>query len=825
MIRHYLENDSQVRVRNKAGDSFTYIIKGIAKRGNFGASCLCYQAFKEESPNSYKTVLLKEFYPSAAGGREIRREPEGRLLFPENEELNIRRENFEKGVGCMREFVRDANIKEYICAETDIEVLYGNGTVYCENKFVPAFFSWREAGDDKTVKMDELIQTAMGTIRFLRCLHTKGRAYMDLKPEDVLIPEREMGEMDFERPLFYDFNSILELNKEYKMKDIQIRTTEKYQPDDFAGDLDEEREVSLRTENMMYGKVLEDLAGKKAQTVSESVMETMKTLIEHLKHPEKDAMTETEIEERLENIRNQICDEEYEKEYKQLPGKIKKYRFFRRVFMMLAIAAYAGMAFLMSYMYICADRMKQIANRHQILSPAETAAALLAVTVALTALKVLNWRIAERIANTTVSVKYYHSDIRTGEYNTFRHGFRKKTTFQDKSVSNQRRQKRRRILWSVLFAGIVTGLLFSIKLKSFPVFLAWGFVFLIWFTYADFLPAEAEFYQDFVSAEKNQKGGRVSAKRGKALFYMKEYLEADRSFDRNKELYTQNNRDLMRLKETVWKNCFAEERREKGISFSKLRAFFQYELRWKLVTEGQKNRLDLQYAPLQIRHIYKMAFDRLRNKQMIMLIVVTLITALAIALDFIAFTGTWITYFKLPKEVYSWLTMFCILGASAVSIFQVACSMQSELLVSELSYKSRYVIDSALNDELVKDIAAGFILPVDVARGTWQYEGYINTMMNQRERRKLKMAEQAFNRPLFHHTEFTNRSRLALTVWLIFGCMLAVLWQIGAYGAVPWVLVFMSLFHLVFRKFVLPKWGEKALVKEIEDVIKEKSGQ
>ncbi len=822
MIRYYLEKGSEVKVSNQSGDSFTYLIKGIMDRGDLGAGCLCYQANRIEPRDLPKTVLLKEFYPVDAGGQEIIREKDGKLRFPQNEELQARKDNFKKGIVCMEELVSDSRTREYICADEGIEVLYGNGTIYCENRFVTRFFSWLEAGNDKEVKMDELLQVAIGTIRFLRQLHAKGLAYMDLKPDDVLVPEREMGQMDFEKPLFYDFNSILNLNKRYRIRDIQIRTTEKYKADDFTGDLDEECEVNLRTENMTYGKVLEKLVCQKSQMVSEDVMEKLRFLIEHLKHPESDAVPETEVEERLGNIKEQIRDEEYEKEYRELPGKIRKYQFLRWMVMLITIMGYSGMAVVMSYMYLHTDRVEQMISGTCIRSSAAIALVLTASTLVLTALKILNWRVSERIANTKVSINYYHSAIRTGEYNTFRHGFRRKTTFQDKSESNQRRQRRRRILWVILFLGLVMGLVLSVAMKSFPVFLAWGFAVLLWFTYADFLPAQADFYRSFLLSEKNLKNKQVSVREGKALFYRKEYLEAEHSFDRSKDFYTKNNRDLRRMRKNVCRACFEDERRESAGLFLRLRAFFHHELRWKLVKEGMKKVPDLKYASLQIRHIYKMAFDRLRNRQLVVIIVVTLITLLAIVLDFIAFTDTWKDYIGLPEAVYRWLTLFCILGASITSIYQVAHSLQAEMLVSELSYKSRYVIDTALNEELVKDIAARCILPVDIARGTWQYEGYINTAAKQRERRRLRMSEPVFNRPLFHHMEYTNRSRLALTVWMTFGILLALLWQAGMFWIVPVLLTFTVLFHLVFRNFVLPEWGKQRLMRDIEAVLKEK---
>ncbi|MFR5485159.1 MAG: hypothetical protein ACLTHX_12965 [Blautia massiliensis (ex Durand et al. 2017)] len=57
------------------------------------------------------------------------------------------------------------------------------------------------------------------------------------------------------------------------------------------------------------------------------------------------------------------------------------------------------------------------------------------------------------------------------------------------------------------------------------------------------------------------------------------------------------------------------------------------------------------------------------------------------------------------------------------------------MLVAEVSYKSRYIVDSGLNDELIKDIAAGFVKPVDLARGVHQYTAYRLT----REDKKFAM--------------------------------------------------------------------------------------
>lgn len=83
------------------------------------------------------------------------------------------------------------------------------------------------------------------------------------------------------------------------------------------------------------------------------------------------------------------------------------------------------------------------------------------------------------------------------------------------------------------------------------------------------------------------------------------------------------------------------------------------------------------------------------------------------------------------------------------------------------------------------------------------------------------MYELPYNRPLFHHREITNRSRLAITVWLIFGIVFAiVILQMKLYVLTSVLLGITAVIHYLLQKYFLPVLGKKKLIAEIEQLNK-----
>lgn len=826
MNRIPLKNDHLLNLKNKSGMIFQYKIRGMLKEGMKGSSCLCYIAEKMQPSSVCKIIILKEFYPDDVPS-QISRMEDGTLIMHREKDkyLSRRWTEFERGTWYLNKFANLISTRPFICADSDIEILIGNGTIYCENQFYNGSSSWKEFRDSKYSKMDDMIQTAIGTIRFLRQLHLEKTAYVDLKPEDILIPVAENREMDFQNPLFYDFNSALAINQKYKP--WEITCTDEYKAAGFAvkpGEgINKELEVNLDTENCTYAKVFEYQIEKKVQTISSEVQDKMFHFIDELKGKGERALTEIETEKELLKIRDQIRDDECDREYRNLPNRIKNFNLFRWIILIITISSYILMGFIMSYMCLHSKMIQEVIEKNERITITGIVIFLFIITLGINGLKLLNSLIGGRIANTAVSVKYYHTDIRTGEYNTFRYWTRKKTTFQDTSENNIKRQQSRRILWVLLAVGIMGSFGVSIYCESFPVFLAIGFIILIVFMLADCIPTHKEYFKNYAKLRNLPFSGEIDGRKGMALFYCNEYLNANHSFDLKNDYYAHNNRNVFLMRKRVMESCYSHKSSLSVGVFEKIRALYDYEHRILLATKWKEKDSNLKFSPLQIRHIYKMAFDRLRNQQLIINLVVLVVTLFAVFLDFMTYTGKLVTYFKIPDQAYFWITVLTIIGVCATSVFQVLHSVQYEKLVAEMSYKLRYIIDEALNNELAKDIAANFIIPIDIARGTYQYCGYITTEMNSRKRRKLMNEEHDYNRPLFHHRELANRQRLFMIVWLGFGILFSIIcWHMGVYWMFFVLFPVAVIVNLLFRKYFLPVFEKKQLIADIEALLDEK---
>lgn len=145
----------------------------------------------------------------------------------------------------------------------------------------------------------------------------------------------------------------------------------------------------------------------------------------------------------------------------------------------------------------------------------------------------------------------------------------------------------------------------------------------------------------------------------------------------------------------------------------------------RIYLEGEEK--NLKFSPLEIKHIYKMCFDRIQNIQNILTFVVFILTIVAIAMGITYYMNFALDYFRIERKYYLIITFVFLITPTIMSCIQILYSLKNEMAMATASYKSRYVIENALNDELVKDIATNFIKPVDMARGIYQYTFYMLT--------------------------------------------------------------------------------------------------
>ena len=140
-----LRNGTKLYLNNDEGKKSSYTILYLLKTGEQGTSCLCYLAEKE-TDNRTSQVILKEFYPEIdLPGEAIKRTEGVSLCCPEirRTEWNRQKERFISGIQFMKKLYDCEETRKYICVEEKVEVLYGYGTVYCENECIKESVSWK----------------------------------------------------------------------------------------------------------------------------------------------------------------------------------------------------------------------------------------------------------------------------------------------------------------------------------------------------------------------------------------------------------------------------------------------------------------------------------------------------------------------------------------------------------------------------------------------------------------------------------------------------------------------------------------------------------
>ena len=324
---------------------FSYLIEEVFTNGFKGKSCICYKA---KRMTDGEIVLLKELYPlsDAQDHIKIERDSNSYSLSHASRYDSVwerMKDKFEKGISYLHLFKNDRNTESFICAEKNIETLYGYGTIYCENKFIGSAVSWEEDIKRNAIKVDEILQTALGVHKFLHLCHEKELAYVDLKASDILLPKSRIGSVENDRPLFYDFNSMLQMG-EYTVASKAVDGTDKYMPTSFKGPLldDDILKVGLGSEQYTYGAVVKEIIDKKWNSLSDAIQNKMSRFLGNLMDENGENMSEEEIENTLKELRTEVQDNEYEQEYKKLPIRTRKFHIFHFLIVLISLVLHIG---------------------------------------------------------------------------------------------------------------------------------------------------------------------------------------------------------------------------------------------------------------------------------------------------------------------------------------------------------------------------------------------------------------------------------------------------------------------------------------------------
>ncbi len=178
---------------DKFNKIYEYIIKEIT---GFGASCIVYEAYYNDSLGIKHLVRLKEFYPVHMG---INRDEDLNLVIKEDyiqkfeEEGNLFVDAYKKNVMFQMDLDTlnsTGNVQNF---------LYGNNTMY----MVVNYNNGTSYDKIKVESLHDIFQIGLALAKTIKSYHKNGYLHLDIKPENILkLPETN------EMVILFDFGSI-----------------------------------------------------------------------------------------------------------------------------------------------------------------------------------------------------------------------------------------------------------------------------------------------------------------------------------------------------------------------------------------------------------------------------------------------------------------------------------------------------------------------------------------------------------------------------------------------------------------------------------------
>ncbi len=871
MERVAIKENSILVLHDYSGNKLTYTIhKTIGN--NTGSHVIAYLAERNNH-----LVVLKEFYPIRTDSTiTITRNNENLLDYRNNgsiyrlnrgiinnsvlTDIEMKYKNFGESSERMYEYYIDSELQAYVCADffTVFHLLCDNNgnEIYCENAFFSNSCSLFDAAEDMHYSQYNMLQAMQSCMLFLKKLHDKGYLLIDFKPEDVLIPADNdyQKNLCFNKVLFYDFGSVKRIGEECCISELQ--TTNDYSTDAYSESADNFRQIKLSVscENKTYSNVFKKIYDKKKKRDSfykhDVLNDEIDVFISDVFRMEENDEN-GEAERRLNNILSK-CRSDDEKYNKENRDKMNK-RFRPTLVCLLIISIILYLITGYNMILLCTKNADMSLNNQMGLNRIIVISTGF-ILISLFGIKVLISRISSRIARTIVCCDYYednedhYRDIldRNGRpvYKENLDSFslryddtmsfsdkvrfwingRKNSAFVDYSPNNKERQGLRHVMWIVLFGMILGGFFISVKANSFPLFFALGFLSIILFMYIDVYEPTKYFFKACI--DKPTKRHRLN----RAKYYRNEYIGNNHSFELNDEYYKQSDgdktlyRNILTIKDDLNSRICIEKKRKYKDKLEEYKKYIK-----------QNQYVNLGIPEFHMWHIYKMTFDRLSNRKLIINGSILALTISTLILDCYAFFGKNNSYLRTPSKAYVIITSIVIIITFGFSVWQIVNAMETELSIAEMSYKSRYLANNALNDFLVFDISLGVVSELDIIRGINQAEGSIHTRntVNQlrsdiisleriyressqrikrhrakieKEKKKqiLTSYEDVLNKRLLHHEVIGNRRRVTLTIWMGFGILFSLIsWNEKLFWTAPIFIVFCGLLNVLINKCFL----------------------
>lgn len=845
-----------------------YKIKEIISKD--GKNCVCYKAERYMNNGITRIVILKEFYPKY-GSTMYERTEEGTLIYNADDSNiceSIKR--YRESIKAVQNFIQDESNEEilkYMCIDRDYRPLFAlseaiNGSVYCENTFYGTDY-WLKQKDDEEVSLSQVLQTSTGVMEFLKLLHKNGReiAYVDIKPGDILLRRNENGIINYGEVAFFDFDSNRKFG-EYLKSEIMDNVT--YPPRYFQ-DEEEKIKIGRSSENCTFSEVMKIMIEEKKKTeqgeiVGENDKILRRELDEYLAYTKENGMSQRNEGDVCDFLQEKIKEIEKDEIENKAQKEKKMFKLVWKGWLSLLIPLYLAF-WTVAYKTLIIVDANDTFYKYM--------ASLMVLFVLIICNIVIISYCAKVYSHAAVSSKYYEKrdsksrSIRDKDYNAFRIGRNRwRTTFQDHGVLHRAQQRLRYVAWILLLVGIpIGGTVISIKLRILPIFFVVGILMIMVFMWVDYCLAVRRDLKTYYKYAKNTLDVNFSGHDEfvkkycsarsfldnpifkkeiyrKALFYGEEYMDSHsegRPFDIKGSFYENKDRNVPirnvgKLKLWILNKFFDEE------LYDSIPGKWYYDKRISYIEEMRKKSNAVIFTiPLFSKHVYKMAFDRVKNEQLILNFVFFVLTCLGIC--FVGMHGlgeNGMSASYLPESRYVLITMILLIITGIINIFRAFQSVSYESVAEELAYKSNFANVESLDELLSEDIVAGYVQTVDICRGITRYHGSIigdvynenpdtrDKRINQYEeaRRGRMINNRRVYRPLLHHREYGHRRHLIIMVWCSFLILFSLLvWYMGLYWTFFPLLILAIAIHIVWRQWILPNIGKKKLIKAIEHII------
>ena len=854
-----LHKNDVIRLSDPEGVQIEYTILEALGRKR-GSTSVAYKAVRDDG----QTVVLKEFFPDEKACKACRDQGSNVIAFSGDKgTVDDFYHSFRRSAEKLQEYAEDSALREYIAVneETKLGLLRdpAGQAYYYENAYHASAISLDEAARSAEFSIFNILQAMTGTFRFLKALHKKGDVLVDLKPEDILITSDNPyhNNLNFRRLGFFDFGSVGEVGERVSSDDVEF--TKAYG----GGVYDVVEEdgnigLSVEKENQVFANVCSKLYRWKAKNrrmpagIPDGFNELLALLREATDNDESG-----EIEKTLTTL-TETCRTEDEKNGEMNRQKMEKtFRPMRRILLITSVLLYSVLA--IGMVWLCM-RFKQTGGSGLSgLGDGMIAAILLFLILCITGMKLMVSRTSSRIARPAVCSDYYtrimdrngdavyykdldHFNLTYKKTMTLWKKFlfwingRRKSTYIDDSLNNLERQHLRWVLWVVLFLQLAFCLGISIRLNSLPLLFVFGLPCIILFMYADVFWPTLSFYRHCI--DEPTKKHRIN----RAKHYLAEYLESSENgnepFNIAGPYYKEHYRNMFTIRQQL--TDLVKTKAKTGKYVDRQKAYEEF------LRDG--SRVDLDFPKLHMLHIYKMAFDRRRNNLLFCNIPVFLLTILALFLAVFSSAKWFRSYAEIPDDLYPWITGSLGILVCVFSVMQILNAGEEELLVAELSYKSRFMEPEALRDFLVFDIVTGVVQPVDVIRGINQAEGAVYTAIKekylselqsledrsgkgkshsdrvkrQRIEQNLKELTDPKNRRMLHHDRIGNQERLLTTIWLGFGTLFALyVWYLRCLWLLPVLAGGCFLLYMALRGRFLDYISKRNLMDEVEKLAQE----